>query len=375
MSIQQKQIAIGSEEISERLIRFTASTEEEDRDGDIMVASGCIFKNFARNPQFLGFHNYHDFPLGVPKSWGIDQAKKQVYIDVYFPTIEELSTDPSLASEKAKLVDFTYRCYKTKMLNAVSIGFDPVDEEKKIGGVKPFGHRITSWELIELSAVPIPSNPGALADSIKSYDPSGRLLEIFDGVDVKSAIPYHKYPHAEDDAKWDGPSETAKASIEDLAKMCAWKSDKSADDMTKSDYKLPHHLVDGYKTVRAAVIAAGNAIMGSRGGVSIPDSDVDAVKTHLEKHYHEFDIKAPWEEKSMSYIETKSGRRLSAESMKTLEEMKACRDRMNKCHDEMKECEKEFDDLMTKLINGNDGDPENGEDDDESEEPTLEIND
>lgn len=70
----------------------------------------------------------------------------------------------------------------------------------------------------------------------------------------------------------------------------------------ESDFKLPHHSVhDGkLKTSRAGVIAAGNAIQGARGGVDIPDSELGAVKAHLEKHYHEFDLKAPWEDEQTS---------------------------------------------------------------------------
>ena len=93
---------VKAEELEERTVRFKISSEVVDRDGDILIAKGCNFENFKKNPQFLGFHNYHEYPLGIPKNWGVDG--KSVYCDVYFPTIEELSTNPSEASEKAKLV-------------------------------------------------------------------------------------------------------------------------------------------------------------------------------------------------------------------------------------------------------------------------------
>jgi hypothetical protein len=167
-------------DIGERMIRFCASNEEEDRDGDILLAEGCNFKNFAKNPQFLGFHNYHDYPLGTPKKWFIDRATKKVYIDVYFPTIEELSGGkPENASEKAKLVDTTYHMYKTKMLNAVSVGFKILEAAKNAASSTMWGQVISKWEIIELSAVPVPANQGALAEAMKSFDPSGRMLEIF----------------------------------------------------------------------------------------------------------------------------------------------------------------------------------------------------
>lgn len=157
-----------AEELTERTVRFKISSEVVDRDGDILIAKGCDFTNFAKNPQFLNFHNYHEFPLGIPKNWGIEG--KSVYCDVYFPTIDELSSERENASEKAKLVDFTYHCYKTGMLNAVSVGFIAKDVEpiKETGGFK-----ILEWELLEFSAVAVPANQDAIAQAVKSFGESG----------------------------------------------------------------------------------------------------------------------------------------------------------------------------------------------------------
>ena len=155
---------VKAEELEERTVRFKISSEVVDRDGDILIAKGCNFNNFKKNPQFLGFHNYHEYPLGIPKNWGIDG--NAVYCDVYFPTIDELSTNPTEASEKAKLVDFTYHCYKTGMLNAVSVGFIAEDAEpnKETGGFI-----VKAWELLEFSAVTVPANQDAIAQAVKSF--------------------------------------------------------------------------------------------------------------------------------------------------------------------------------------------------------------
>ena len=155
---------VKAEELEERTVRFKISSEVVDRDGDILIAKGCNFENFKKNPQFLGFHNYHEYPLGIPKNWGVED--NAVYCDVYFPTIEELSTDKESASEKAKLVDFTYHCYKTGMLNAVSVGFIPMDAvpNKETGGAI-----VNEWELLEFSAVTVPANQDAIAQAVKSF--------------------------------------------------------------------------------------------------------------------------------------------------------------------------------------------------------------
>lgn len=158
-----------AEELEERTVRFKISSEVVDRDGDILIAKGCDFENFKKNPQFLGFHNQHDFPLGIPKNWGVEG--KSVYCDVYFPTIQELSSNPAEASEKAKLVDFTYHCYKTGMLNAVSVGFIAKDvvPNKETGGFI-----IKDWELLEFSAVAVPANQDAIAQAVKSFGEEGK---------------------------------------------------------------------------------------------------------------------------------------------------------------------------------------------------------
>ena len=108
------------------------------------------------------------------------------------------------------------------------------------------------------------------------------------------ALPYRADPTAPEDTPWNFKS--SDYTIDQLAYACAWVADKPADQLTKNDFKLPHHTSDG-KVVLKGVMAAGNAIMGARGGVNIPDGDLPAVKAHLEKHYHQFNRSAPWEQK------------------------------------------------------------------------------
>lgn len=111
-----------------------------------------------------------------------------------------------------------------------------------------------------------------------------------------SSIPYKHYPLDPPDAPWDAQAEVTKATTDDLRVMCAW--DDPTNPTQKNSYKLPHHKADTYHTNLKGVIAAGNALMGARGGVEIPKYDIDAVKAHLQKHYHEFGKTAPWESKA-----------------------------------------------------------------------------
>ena len=158
----KKDISVSTEDIGERSVLFTISKEVVDRDGDILRASGVDFSNYMKNPVFLSFHNSREFPLGkVTRFWVEGNEVKAI---VYFPTLEELSTDPNNASEKAKLVDFTYHCYKTGMLNAVSVGFIPLEWIETENG-----YDILKWELLEFSAVAVPANQDAIAQAVKSF--------------------------------------------------------------------------------------------------------------------------------------------------------------------------------------------------------------
>lgn len=168
----KKDISVVTEDLGDRSVQFTISKEVVDRDGDILRASGVDFTNYMKNPVFLSFHNSREFPLGkVTKFWVEGNAVKAI---VYFPTIEELSTNPEQASEKAKLVDFTYHCYKTGMLNAVSVGFIPLEwtETKD-------GYDITKWELLEFSAVAVPANQDAIAEAVKSFGLDESVVKDF----------------------------------------------------------------------------------------------------------------------------------------------------------------------------------------------------
>ena len=163
---------IVTKDLGDRSVQFTISKEVVDRDGDILRAGGVDFTNYMKNPVFLGFHNSHDFPLGkVTKFWVEGDSVKAI---VYFPTLEELSSDPALASEKAKLIDFSYYAYKNGLMNAVSVGFIPLEwTETKTG------YDITKWELLEFSAVAVPANQDAIAEAVKSFGLDESVVKDF----------------------------------------------------------------------------------------------------------------------------------------------------------------------------------------------------
>lgn len=265
---------------------FVASDDVFDRQGDVIVQDGWELSNFKKNPVIEWAHNPYEPAIGTAAvGFKTINGKKKL---VFSPTFHRKSEMSRLISD---LVE-------EGIIKASSVGFKPIEVEE---------NKYLKNELLEISFVNVPANQNALALSganlamTKGYAPE-LIKSVFPDVDLKdkAVIPYKKYPHAPEDTDWDGPAEVKAASVEDLKKMCAWFDAENAD--SKGAYKLPHHTVDGYKTVLAGCQAAMGAMMGARGGVDIPEADRKAVYDHLARHYLEFE-KTPPEMRTGKYIQ------------------------------------------------------------------------
>lgn len=54
-------------------------------------------------------------------------------------------------------------------------------------------------------------------------------------------------------------------------------------------------VVDGrLRAVPRAVMSAGGIMQGARGGVDLPENDIDRVKSHLAKYYAKMGDTPPW---------------------------------------------------------------------------------
>ena len=132
-----------------RTLRFVASTEATDRDGEQLLASGWMFDNLLKNPVFMWVHQYDQPPIGKILNIGVQDGK--VVEEVEFA---DAATYP--------FADTVYKLYMGGFLNAVSVGFIPIEWEtggKKEGDPKRI---YTKQDMLETSAVPVPSNPEAL---------------------------------------------------------------------------------------------------------------------------------------------------------------------------------------------------------------------
>ena len=119
-----------------------------------------------------------------------------------------------------------------------------------------------------------------------------------------SVTAFQDFPLADRDRDWDGTAaekrvrEWANASDEPNEKYRdahVWYDHDNKDNFTA--YKLLiADVIDGkLKAVPRGVMAAGAVMQGSRGGVDLPDKDIERVKSHLAKYYAKMDDTAPWD--------------------------------------------------------------------------------
>ena len=140
-----------------------ASTEDEDRDKDIIRQDGWDLKNFKKNPMIPWSHDYWGIPIGKSLKTWIDKESKKL---MFKPQFDVDDNDSMKILKK----------YKNGFLKSFSVGFrglkyeyrDP--EDRWWGGIE-----FLEQELLEISAVTIPANPNATV-SLNGVDDTGRNL-------------------------------------------------------------------------------------------------------------------------------------------------------------------------------------------------------
>ncbi len=172
-----------------------------------------------------------------------------------------------------------------------------------------------AWGCYEYSQVGVPMNEDAVKKIAKAMNDGVIVSDLgktffgaivgqqkinIDGImtnndNEKGTIAFHAYPLADKGEKWDAGAEIKDARPEDLKKMCAW-FDSSAPDV-KGSYKLPHHKLDGYKTVWRGVANAAARLPQT----DLPSADKEKIKSHLGKHYKEFGETAPWDKSAQQW--------------------------------------------------------------------------
>ncbi len=311
--------------------KVVVSTDDLDRQGDVINQNGWDFSNFKNNPVVLWAHKYDELPVGMAEKIYTEGGK----------TIAEGKFVPGSIYPFAQTVR---QMYDAGFLNTTSVGYIPTEME---------GNVTTHAELLEFSFVPVPANAHALRlmvdkglnlnelvtkgfivkeeekndpekkepeegdacvdddgeEGTLEPDDEGNLVCVIpDKSAKKGAVAYSPTSKAPEDEVWDGASakkELAKWASSDgsgdkdkmdwskYAKGFAWFDSEKKE--TFGAYKLPHHTVkDGKLVVVWKGVAAAMAVLnGGRGGTKIPVSDKAKVRSHLAKHYKQFGKEVP----------------------------------------------------------------------------------
>lgn len=137
----------GGPPASKGALTLVASTEAEDRAGDLIVASGWDLAAYRRNPVFLWAHDYSRPVIGRSLRTWLDGG-------LLLATIEFAPTP--FAQEVRSL-------YAGGFMRGVSVGFRALETEPRTGAGGKRGLLFKRQELLEISAAPVPVNARALA--------------------------------------------------------------------------------------------------------------------------------------------------------------------------------------------------------------------
>lgn len=315
-------------------IKFRITTPQVDRDNDTVSVDGWSLEDYKKNPVVLWAHDYRVPPIARATS-----------------IIREAESLDSVAQFLEKdVMDFSYmiyQLYKKGFMNAVSVGFKP-DEwtyDDARGGIN-----FIKQSLMEYSAVPVPSNPGALTlarsagietaplkrwaeNVLDDWEVSGSGLclpkanieTLRKEADPKKIVQVGQVPVSTEkngdqentdkgSVKGDGSTKLIGPISYDVAhpegtpkteKDAEWnplvEGDQDGDFMKMSAYAKDeksflflHHLPDkGHLVVWDGVVRSMALLLGAKGDTQINSDERKKIYDHLAKHYEEFDEKAP----------------------------------------------------------------------------------
>ena len=153
---------------AKRQITFTSSDESVDRYGDILKVSGWQFSNYLKNPVVLWAHRSNEPPVGRCVEIHTETNPPALVQTIEFA---DEATYPFAAT--------IFSLYKGGFLNAVSVGFLPLEAPTRIPDGD--GYVYGSMDLLELSCCPIPANPQALMRAVEEGFDAAHLERVFSG--------------------------------------------------------------------------------------------------------------------------------------------------------------------------------------------------
>lgn len=202
-------------------LEIALSTEDRDRHGDILRSSGAVLTAFKKNPVLL-FAHMHSHPA-VGKVTNLKKGKRDKDGVGEITGLVEFALTP-LGQELQLL-------YAGGFMKAFSVGFIPqkwdplMDDEgepDEEGGVD-----VKKWELLEVSAVPVPANPAALSRCDMSVFTGGTEDEVI--AEMKAFRTAEDVPAAGDEEPVDDIRESFQEALEELRECIAdgmWKPEE-----------------------------------------------------------------------------------------------------------------------------------------------------
>jgi hypothetical protein len=189
-NMQYKSLSIQGKQDNKGTFVFKISTNQADRDEDILEPQGVQLDNYRKNPIVLFGHDYKSLPIGK-------SLRETVFPDYIESEVEFAPTE--FAQQCKQLCEGGF-------LNAASVRFMGIESED-IPNSK-YGKRYKKWDLLEWSVVPLPSNFGSLCQRAKAAgintDAIRKELKILDENELKNE------PEATDVIEKSGASISAK---------------------------------------------------------------------------------------------------------------------------------------------------------------------
>ena len=146
------------------------STEDMDRDGDIIRQNGWNLDNFADHPMLIASHRYDDLTAQLG-TWDDMEVKGKQLIGVARYYVGEGNATADWAYNLAQKGDAAF-----------SVGFIPdMTKAERLGKGPDSGFEFKGQELLEVSQVTVPSNARAL-QLLKSLTSHPVLIEVMGDV-------------------------------------------------------------------------------------------------------------------------------------------------------------------------------------------------
>jgi phage head maturation protease len=257
------------------------STDTVDRDGEVMLPSGLVKKQYAGNPVVLYGHDKTLPPIGMAR-W-IKSSGNKLIAKYYI-------------SDKTELARDVFGLMQDGVLRAHSIGF--LDTEATAPTREELAERpdwkdcrrvVRQWELLEFSVVPIPCNPDCLALAVaKCAAETRKILGAAwepepDCIEWETKAFSHNSEVADKEPDWGSVDKTH------LPRLAFARKEGS-----KSDWGYPHHWVkdggkpddDGCYTTGTMYLHAGGlnaAWAAAQGAHTGKPADAEVIK-HLQAH-------------------------------------------------------------------------------------------